>query len=248
MKTLLCFSVISLLVLQGMGYTQNYKTGDILYVVANSGLRLRTSPGQNTGTIRVLGSGEAVVVSNTFGFDSAYQDQAGWFDGHWISVNMENVSGYVFDAFLSSLELPSHEDEFCIESLNFTTPVHTYINNHYPLRYDEQGPETREDVDQCITFHEGGIMMTSTIGEGWQKTDLVFQGYRLSEVVNLFRGMIVDKDLSQVFQDSMKFYKNNEGHMHRVQMGSEVRPVLIEKKRDGNIHVSFIELNIANGC
>ena len=242
MKTLLCLSLICFSSLPATSRAQNYRSGDMLYVVAQSGLRLRTSPNANAGTIRILDCGESVIVTNTFGFDSHYRAKSGWFEGYWIYVRSNLGSGYVFDAFLSTLELPSHEDELSYESLHFTAPLHTYLRNHYPVLEDQQGLQSREDVDQCITFHEGGITLTSTVGEGWHKTDVAFQGYRISEVIQLFQSMIVGEDLVQAFQDSLRFHKDKHGELNKVVADTGSHRMTFEVQH-GAVHVSYTEFS-----
>lgn len=243
MKCALCLSAFSLLLFQEIGFAQYYQNGDTLNVVATSGLRLRTSPGSNAGTIRVLEFGEEVIVKNTFGFDSTYQDKSGWFTGNWISVSAGQVSGFVFDGFLSKLPLPNHENELCMESsLSFSVPLQHYITHHFPVVADENGSEHREDVDQCVSYHSEGIVMTRTNGDGWYKTDVTFTGYRLSEVVNVFRSMIVGEDMLDAFESSLRFHKNKSGQINKVQAGSESFPLLLKVEHDGSISVSITEL------
>jgi hypothetical protein len=209
---------------------------------------MRTSPNSQAGTIRILEYGESVAVTNTFGFDSSHQDQSGWYDGHWIYVTTDLGAGYVFDAYLSTLAVPDHEDELCFDSFRFAAPLTAYLNHHYPARYDEQGVEHTESVDQCITYYEEDITGTSTRGEGWHKTDLVFREHRLSEVVNLFRGMIVGEETVQFFENSLIFHRDANGRVNRVQAGSAGNPIHIKLERDGSIHVSFIEFEGIDGC
>ncbi len=243
MKRSLCISVFTLLFLKEICFSQNYATGDTLNVVAHSGLRLRTSPNGNSGTIRILEYGDLVKVQNTFEFDSAYQDKSGWLQGHWIYVNTNQVSGYVFDAYLSTLDVPSHENELCMESsLSFSAPLQEYIAHHFPFQTEEQGLEHGEDVDQCVKYHTDGVTLTKTVGNGWYKTDVTFEGYRLGEVVNLFRSMIVGDDMHEMFEDSLKFYKNKEGQIHKILTGHHEYPMRIAVDDNGMIHVSITDL------
>lgn len=220
---------------------QSYREGDTLKVVATSGLRLRTSPHTDAGTIRILDYGEPVRVLNTFGFDEAHSGAAGWLDGHWIHISVNRAEGYVFDAFVSALDVPTREDELCHEGLRFTAPLQTYLNQHYPVLYDEHGLEHSEDVDQCISYHKGNIEMTITQGNGWYKTDVFFEGYRLSEVVNLLRSMIVGQEMLQAFDESLTFYRNREGKINRIRGGTSEYPVQIQEKQNA-VEVSLTEL------
>lgn len=243
MKRVLCIAILGLLYTQDGLVAQNYTNGDILHVVASSGLRMRTSPNAQAGTLRVLECGEAVTIENTFEFDSTYRDKSGWFDGHWIYVNSEGISGYMFDAYLTSLAIPNHENELCFESMPFSVPLQEYLMHHYPVEMEEQGSEHREDIDQCIVYHAGGITVTRTAGSGWNKTDLVFQGYRFAEVVNLFRSMLVGDEMKEEFDSNLIFHQNGQGQVYRAKVTLNGYGLNIESRRDGRIHVSMTELH-----
>jgi hypothetical protein len=242
MKTILFVFAIALCLSPELVSGQSYSAGDTLFVVANSGLRLRTSPNTDAGTIRILPYGESVRVVDTHGFDEANAGKAGWYEGHWIYVASDRVHGYLFDAYLSSLSPITHEDELCTEPLHFAAPMQAYLQNHYPARSDEQGSAYREDIDQCITYYDRNISMTATSGHGWYKTDVRFGGYRLCEVANLLRSMLIGNELLQVFDESMTFHTDKFGQLSRVRGGVEDHQVTIEMEGSDVVVVSITEL------
>jgi hypothetical protein len=97
-------------------------------------------------------------------------------------------------------------------------------------------------VDQCVHHHADGITLIRTLGEGWHKTDVMFEGYRLGEVINLFRSMLVGDEMREVFEDSLKFYKNKAGQIYKIHAGHDEYPMRIEVDRNGTIHVSITDL------
>ena len=242
MKILICALAVVLLFPASPIHGQTYTEGDTLFVVAQSGLRLRTSPNTEAGTIRILEYGDPVVVSNTYGFDEAYHEKSNWLDGQWIQVTAHRVTGYLFDAYLTALAPVSHEDELCSEPMRFSAPVQTYLAHHYPVKWDEHGGEHREDIDQCITYYAPHIALTVTSGQGWYKTDVEFDGYRLSEVVNLLRSMLIGNDMLKLFDDSLTFYTDSQGMTSRIRGGLDDYRISIEKRGDSLIVVSFTEL------
>jgi hypothetical protein len=242
MKTILFVLAVSLCFSPKTVSGQSYNTGDTLFVVANSGLRLRTSPNTDAGTIRILSYGEPVRVVDTHGFDGAHAGKAGWYDGHWIYVANDRVHGYLFDAYLSSLSPITHEDELCSEPLHFAAPMQAYLINHYPPRADQQGSTYREDIDQCITYHDGNISSTVTSGHGWYKTDVRFGNARMCEVVNLLRSMLIGNEMLQVFDESMTFHTDKFGQLARVRGGVEAHQVTIEMEGSDVVVVSITEL------
>jgi hypothetical protein len=237
----MCFAFACTILIQDALFAQQYTTGDTLTVVALSGLKLRSSPSANAGTIRVMEYGDEVIVQKTFTSDSSYSDVSGWLPGSWVYVSHHSVSGYVFDVYLSTLDLPSHEEELCYDELNFSSPIQRYVTNHYAEITEEQGREHNDDIEQCVTHHAGGISVIRTTGDGWYKTDVHFSGYRLSEVINLLRSMVVGNDVLQNFEDSMKFYRNKQGQIHRIQAGYQGSTVQIEVKNNDLVHLSMTE-------
>jgi len=242
MKIIICALVVALLIPASSTYGQTYTEGDTLFVVAQSGLRLRTSPNTEAGTIRILEYGTPVIVSNTYAFDDGFHEKANWLDGQWIRVSTKRVAGFLFDAYLTALAPVSHEDELCTEPLRFSAPIQTYLANHYPVRWDEEGGEHREDVDQCITYFEPNIALTVTHGSGWYKTDVEFDGYRFSEVVNLLRSMLIGDDMLRLFDDSLTYYTDADGRTSRARGGTEDYQVSIAQRGDRVIVVSLTEL------
>ena len=239
---LISMATLALLIIPSLAPAQMYQTGDTLRVIANSGLRLRTSPHTESGTIRILKYGEPVSVLNTFNFDDTHADQSGWLSGHWIYVRSSASEGFIFDAYLTTLDIPTHEDELCYEPMRFTSAMQTYINHHYGILADENGLEQRDEVDQCVTYRTDNITMTITQGNGWYKTDIEFGGYRLSEVINLMRSMLVGTEVTQTFEDSLVFYRDKySGQVTRIRGGSPEYPVIIEWIDDGIVTVSLTE-------
>ncbi len=91
------------------GYTQNYRTGDVVHVSALSGLTLREAPGVESAKITLLSYGEKVVVQTPA---SKAPVKINGFSGNWIQVEAAGKSGFVFDAYLTRLPL------FSIDSSN----------------------------------------------------------------------------------------------------------------------------------
>lgn len=255
MKKLSCLSVIILFILNGAGHSQNYQAGDILRVVAPSGLRLRTQPHFNAETIFVLQFGDDVQVSNTYGFDQEHRDTTNWLTGHWIYVSAnpgissgEIVGGFVFDGYLTSLALPSHENQLCLEPCSFTEPLQYYLRHHYPPESEQSGTEQSELVNQCMTFHKGNITTVYTSSDGWQKTQVQFQGYRFSEVMNLLRSMLVGKDMRDQFEDRLLFFKDRNGNLTRVQFSSDHEKIRLESRENGILELTIMLIQGKDCC
>lgn len=84
-----------------------YQTGDLLTVLAKSGVVLRQQPDIASEKIASFVYGQQVTVSGAPG--AAFQVEAfpGFsIKGHWVQVSSGDKTGYMFDGFLSKLQAP----------------------------------------------------------------------------------------------------------------------------------------------
>ena len=81
-----------------------FSEGETCFVVAHSGLSLRSDAGSHYETITIIPYGEVVQILRS---DSTMLlDHINWVSGHWVPVHYNGYTGYVFDGYLSSLSLP----------------------------------------------------------------------------------------------------------------------------------------------
>ena len=225
----------------------NYCEGDVMTVVATSGLRLRMSPDINARTIHILKFGEMVVVVDTDSFVTQNEDRISWMDGHWVKVRYGNLAGYAFDGFLSTLTVPTHENQLCIDCNSVTVPLDRYISDNYTSVSIEEGSQHSEEIAQFVTQHDGGITATRTSGEGWYELEAVFEGRRLCEVLNLLRSMMVDDHLRQSFEDSLIFREDRTGHINKVEVTLYDNPIHITSE-NGRVTLSTVVFSLEDGC
>jgi len=240
MKKMLLLSVLFVLCTTQITYAQNYAVGDGLVVAANSGLRLRIHPDKSAPTIKVLEYNEPVIVQSMNDFDEEYADRIQWFDGYWVKVKTGLVSGWVFDAFLTTMKMPNHEDQLCIGCDNIVIPLLRYINDNYPSECGEELLLKGEDVTQYTTLHMDGIESTITKGEGWYRAGILFNGQRISEVLNLLRSMLVGKNMMSDFEDSLVFHQDRQGYLEKIEIKYFNSPVTIEESPEGYIFLTSI--------
>lgn len=217
---------------------QNYAVGDGLVVAANSGLRLRMHPDKSAPTIKVLKYDDPVVVQSANNFDDTYADRIQWIDGYWIKVKSQGVSGWVFDGFLTSMPLPNHEDQLCIDCGSITIPLMEYFSDNFFSECSEEGITTGEDISQFTTLYEDGIETAIIKGEGWYRADVTFYNHRISEVLNLIRAMLVGKRAETDFEESLVFHQDRYGYLEKIEIKYFDFPVNIEALPEGFIQLS----------
>jgi hypothetical protein len=248
MKNMLFLTVLFALCTNQNTYAQNYAVGDGLVVAANSGLRLRIHPNKTAPTIKVLEYNDPVIVQSTNDFDGEYADRIQWFDGYWVKVKSGLVSGWVFDGFLTTMKLPTHEDQLCIDCDNIVVPLQQYIKDNYPSECGEELAVSGEDVAQYTTVYEDGIETAIAKGEGWYRAEFVFDGRRISEVLNLVRAMLVGKRAQSDFEDSLVFHEDRYGYLEKIEINYFDYPVTIEESPDGFILLSSTIIDLEPGA
>ncbi|MDX1407587.1 MAG: SH3 domain-containing protein [Saprospiraceae bacterium] len=235
----------------GIGLTDlpahNYSEGEVLTVMATSGLRLRMSPNMESATIHILRYGDTVVVSDTYGFGREHADRIAWMDGHWIKVRFGNISGYVFDSFLSTLPAPTHENQLCIDCSSVTIPFDRYLADNYTAVSVKESTHHREDLHQFVTVYHEGITATRTAGEGWYQLEVSFDDHRLCEILNLMRSMMVDPQLRRSFEESLIFREDHTGHVNEVEITLYPNPIKLTNEH-GKTHLSSMVITDEGGC
>jgi len=245
MKKILFLAILFALCTTQITYAQNYSVGDGLVVAANSGLRLRMHPDKSAPTIKVLEYNDPVIVQTMNDFDEEYADRIQWFDGYWVKVKSDFVAGWVFDGFLTSMTMPNHEDQLCIDCDNVVIPLLQYINDNYPSECGEELSIAGEDVTQYTSLHSGGIETAITKGEGWYRAEVMFDGYRISEVLNLIRAMLVGKRAQSDFEKSLVFHQDRHGYLEKIEINYFDYPVIIEETPEGYILLSSTIIDLA---
>ncbi|MGH7452937.1 MAG: WG repeat-containing protein, partial [bacterium] len=80
-----------------------YRAGDTLNVLSRSGLELKQASNPDSRTLSVVPYGEQVVVENN---SVKVEFEMEGIAGHWVLAKFGNVSGFIFDGFLSKLPAP----------------------------------------------------------------------------------------------------------------------------------------------
>lgn len=111
------FALFLLLVAPAYGlHTYLCKPGDKLFVLAQSGLRLRQAA-QTGAVLASIPYGQAVVFAPQ-NYDEQVYDSVENMMGDWIKVTYEGKTGFVFSQFLSFLPAPSSKCTSMLDYLN----------------------------------------------------------------------------------------------------------------------------------
>jgi hypothetical protein len=246
MKLKFIITIFLAIILSEFSFATNYQKGDILYVVAFSGLSLRSEPNTTSSKNGKLSCKEEVIILNTFDFKEN-QDTIEGFTGNWVYVSGKDLKGYVFDAFISSLPfindfevlkglgdnhegifeiLPDLLEEYALKAIGKTGCEFKY-------------PSLRESENaHGFVFNKlnnGHNLINHGYWEGFG-TELEFYNLRKSEVYYFMMHLthFIPKNIFEINEQLLKSQNTNYNHcLDKDYFGSDCSLRVFQK--EGNI-------------
>lgn len=214
--------------------------GSLLQVLAPSGLKLRTSPTMNSGTITVMPHGAEVILLE---FDKSTElTRVDWIDGNWIKVAYREYEGWAFDGFLTILNVPKHELEKCYGDLDLAYAVEFWTR----ANFGATSIDTITDGETFVTTKynlEREQVLRITERDLSSRVELQLQDVRIMEVYQLLESMIDSKNGKQVFKESSIFIEKDGTIKHiKIDLGGGVD---IRESYDGQVRVIIDQFH---GC
>lgn len=214
----------------------NPTEGQVLSVIAPSGLSLRSAPGTESKIIDIIELGEQVHVLNSSEVTSI-PDRIEWTKGKWILVEYNESEGYVFDGYLTSLDIPTDNYELSY-SLDLVDALEAYMDIHKHLSSE---PDTITRIDGIskvtYTFHDGEKMVNSN-HENFYKVDVYLNDIRIMDAYNLLQSMLVSKIDRQEFVHESVFIEERFGDLSRIKINTD-NAIIIDKMPNGQIKISM---------
>ena len=230
---LVCFSTVK----------ADFIEGQALYVTAHSGLKLRTSPVIGK-TIEVIPFGSEVqFISHKEAESKGHEID--WVKGNWIEVEYNGLLGFVFDGFLTSLPIPTHDFELNQIDMGLLYPFESWILYHFVLNPSEM---------DTISNHNGFAKVRIDFDQGsWTKqnkkdvfkAELILNHGRIMDVYHILLAMYKDPAKKATFENKTIFMKNEEGEVNNIKIASE-ELITIRKLSDGKLRVRI--LTSERGC
>ncbi|MCB0664887.1 MAG: SH3 domain-containing protein [Saprospiraceae bacterium] len=232
MKSLFVFFFLVIFSISSFAETiPYYSEGVRLNVFASSGLKLRAFPNQNAEVLDIVRYGDQVLVLNTYDFNEEKADRIDWLDGHWILVEYEGIAGYLFDAYLSGLSFPGSEEEICQDGYSYAYTLGEYFDQHYGQQQMLDSTEGK-----MIYRLDSGIKIKRVNEQHVYTLEIEIPEMRISELLNLMRSMLPDRDSQIQFENSLVFIEGSDTRINeiRVNLGDSV---ILKKKSNGNLLV-----------
>jgi len=211
-----------------------FTEGTQLYVMANSGLTLRSEPNLKSESLGVVGFGSSVLVLTQPDSVSTY-DKIEWVEGNWIYVEHEGVIGYMFDGYLSDLPLPSYDFEKCQLDMDLIYPLESWTEVNLGL--DHTDTLTAGTLKKLTSYFEAGDKMIQTRKNDEYKVELYLKDIRVMDAYHLLLTMLDGKKSISSFKDMSTFIED-------IDLDN---PVWIRKLKNGDVKVTIKTFNYVCG-
>lgn len=209
--------------------------GTQLYVVANSGLTLRMAPNLNSESLGVIEYGSSVEVLNQP--DSILRvEKLNWVEGKWIYVEVDGVTGYMFDGYLSDLPMPIYEFEICQLDLDLIYPLESWTDVN--LGTSEGDTVEAGALKRVTDRYFGGEKLIRTHKGDDYKLELYLNDIRLMDAYHLLQSMIDTKARLEIFKDESTFIEDRQGELHKVKINLD-NPIELRKLASGDIKITI---------
>lgn len=227
-----------------MGSSFPFVEGQVLNVVAPSGLKLRIAPQKDASTLRIIPPGDKVEVINASEITSI-PDRISWMDGQWIYVEHRGVRGYVFDGFLSSLPMPNNDFEEIRSDFNITVPFECYVKNHL-LDNEECDTLISNDSFTKLVYNDlKGIRLESTEEEFYYEVDVFIPEIRVSEIFNLFNNMAESRHEKKLLLENSIFIEGDQGFIKEIRINAGANTSI--KKEENGVRIKSL-IRYFDGC
>lgn len=186
---------------------ENYNVGDSLTVFINSGLKLRQAPSNNAEVLTTIQMGKKVFIKKQLPREIAHKDSLAsmrLIKGYWVLVKYKELSGYVFDGYLSSLPYPVVFTSGLYQKYAYSSEA-AYLFTHfkqigdafdttalpegYSDYFQKQAPNTKYQK-YSLKFSNGITYSKTEHLEIGGTDEIRFENYSLDEVLLLAKAII----------------------------------------------------------
>ncbi|HRI01636.1 MAG TPA: hypothetical protein PK006_11330 [Saprospiraceae bacterium] len=228
MKTILLFLlVITYTCPSSKIHASNYQPGDTLSVFSLKGINLRENYGKSANILATLHLADQVIVVENFQDNKTYFETIDGLQGYWVKVLYDSIVAYAFDAYLSSLPIPSNltttqktNQGKYYENAKLIFAFENYLQEKFlhfcePLYYyNTTGGETTSTFLKLQKLNRD-FTKSSTSGWEFQSTELLMPNIRLAEITNLIILLAQYSDISsptlnKIISDVKKIKENNQ--------------------------------------
>ena len=190
MKT---YVTILLCLVATLGFSiDTYKMGDVLFVHAPSGLKLRPAANSDDALATLPYGAKVTVLEN---LATTYPKEVDGFKGYWARVEFEGKRGFVFDGYLSFLPTPkagcTSLKQYCADY--FVSGSKELVQS---LSCDDE--VTDETTVKLYSYKGRQVVLSINVGYEWGGETMTIENLSLAEGYLLAKGLY-KKDFVQTY-------------------------------------------------
>jgi len=220
-----------------------FAEGAQLYVMANSGLTLRAEPNSKSESLGVIGFGFNVIVLTQPDSIDTY-DKIEWVEGHWVYVEHDGVTGYMFDGYLSDLPLPSYDFEKCQLDMDLIYPLESWTEVNLGLEHTDT--LNAGTLSKLTSHFDMGDKMIQTHKNDEYKVELYLKDIRIMDAYHLLLSMLDGKESISAFKDMSTFIEDRNDELYKITVDID-NPIWIRKLKNGDVKITVKTLNYVCG-
>lgn len=212
-----------------------------LKVMSKSGLKLRLSPNLDSPVLEVIPYGETLLLEEDF-ISAEGSFSVSWTKGRWIKVQYENLVGFVFDGFVTSLPVPLLEPEFAATLDGLCQALYNWAYNNFDLI----SRDTLSDTDQALTTvtQLGSSELFVHDTALFTRVDLTLKNIRIMDAYHLLESMMDSRTGRTLLKENSMFYSGVDGEVNKIKIG--MGQIIVKRVENGAIKVSA--KTIHEGC
>lgn len=208
-------------------YANHHPLQDPFKVIAFSGLKMRSNPSMDSKVIKIIPFGESVEIQERQQLNHTVE----WLEGEWIKVNYEGRTGYVLDAFLTSLPIPVNDYELSQHDADITYPLLSWVEHNYNIVSKSDTIENHNHYKIVQHFEDGIHMSRKESYHAFQVT-VEIPGIRLGDAYNLTRSLLLTKLERELFEEQSLFISNSQSIVDKIKIDLDA-PIEISQSSDG---------------
>ena len=118
------------------------------------------------------------------------------------------------------------------------------LDNYVDYNFEVVGQIDTVIENDYLTRHRStlteGIHMVRSQGEGWYGLKIRWENQRISEVLNLFRNMILDEEELAEFERSVIYKEGQNGQINEIKINYRDQPIKVKSSAQGDIEIEAV--------
>ncbi len=211
-----------------------------LIVMAKSGLKLRLTPEINAPVLGVISYGEKVeIIKDDTTSSSLFRIE--WVEGTWIKVKSKGQIGYIFDGFVSILNVPLWDAEFSSDINNLSIALYTWAFNNYEFLKIDTLAKSENSITTVSNLSGNELFVHDS--EQMMKVEFSISNIRIMDAYHLIESMMDTRSNRSILKENSVFFENQFGKVNRIKINGGL---IVISEIAGQIKISC--QTIHQGC